>query len=153
MNKIVFYDAFENVRATIQNKTIVLVGGCFDIFHYGHLIFLQKAKKQGDVLVVALESDEFIINKKKRNPIHSQKQRAKILSAFEMVDLVILLPYFSKDEEYDQFVEKIKPQIIAITEGDSKSEQKKQQAKRVNAQFVVVNKLISEFSSSQIINQ
>jgi cytidyltransferase-like protein len=153
MNKIIYYDAFENVRAVIQNKTIVLVGGCFDIFHYGHLIFLQEARKHGDMLIVALESDEFIINKKKRNPIHSQKQRAEILSVFEIIDLVILLPYFSKDEEYDNLVEKIKPQFIAVTEGDSKSEQKKQQAKRVNAQFVEVNKLIPEFSSSQILNQ
>jgi len=39
-------------------KKIVLVGGCFDLLHYGHVRFLEEAKKLGNHLVVALESDE-----------------------------------------------------------------------------------------------
>ena len=44
-----------------SEKKTVLVGGCFDILHIGHVRFLQAAKKQGDILIVVLESDEFII--------------------------------------------------------------------------------------------
>jgi len=40
-----------------QGKTIVTTNGCFDILHIGHLRYLQKAKKYGDILVVALNSD------------------------------------------------------------------------------------------------
>src|SRR6266403_2209747 len=55
------------------DKKIVLVGGCFDIIHFGHIQFLQKAKEAGDYLIVALEPDERIINYKKRTPIHTQQ--------------------------------------------------------------------------------
>ena len=41
-----------------KNRKKVLVGGCFDILHFGHIRFLQEAKKLGDILIVALESDE-----------------------------------------------------------------------------------------------
>ena len=41
-----------------KKDKIVLVGGCFDVLHPAHVIFLEKAKKMGDFLVVILESDE-----------------------------------------------------------------------------------------------
>src|SRR5271155_5547011 len=47
-----------------QNQKMVLVGGCFDILHIGHITFLEEAKKQGDMLLVLLESDETITQTK-----------------------------------------------------------------------------------------
>ena len=152
MNKIIHYDAFETVQKNLQNKITVLVGGCFDVFHYGHLVFLKKAKQLGDFLIIVLESDEFIKNRKKRQPIHTQQERAEILSALELVDLVVLLPYFSHDKQYEQLVQRIKPAIIAVTEGDMIVDKKKQQANMVSARLVIVCKLISGFSSSKIIH-
>ena len=64
---------------------IVLVGGCFDILHLGHVVFLEKAKKEGDVLVVLLESDEKVrFLKGKGRPVHTQSERAEILSALKV---------------------------------------------------------------------
>ena len=60
-----------NKKCPIHSK-IVLVGGCFDLLHYGHIEFLKNAKKQGEYLIVALEPDEAIVNYKKRQPIHNQ---------------------------------------------------------------------------------
>ena len=79
---------------------VVLVGGCFDILHIGHIRFLKAARKQGDSLVVALESDEFIRLQKRREPFHTQAERAEILAALRSVDTVILLPLLSTDEDY-----------------------------------------------------
>ena len=64
--------------ATINSikEPIVLVGGCFDILHFGHLMFLKNAKEEGKVLVVLLESDEFIKKFKHREPVHKQNERA-----------------------------------------------------------------------------
>lgn len=59
-NKIIPYSSFSAIQNALQGKKVILTGGCFDIFHFGHLSLLQAAEKQGDILVVALESDEFI---------------------------------------------------------------------------------------------
>ena len=73
-------------------KNIVLVGGCFDIVHLGHLIFLEKAKAKGDILIVLLESDENIRKNKGQNrPINNQEDRALFLSKLKMVDKLDIL--------------------------------------------------------------
>ena len=149
-SKIVSLSKILSKLKNLRDKKIVLVGGCFDIFHYGHLQFLKKARAYGDFLIVALESDEFIKKKKKREPIHNQKQRAKILSAFSFVDLIVLLPYFSKEESYFDLVKKVRPKIIAVTKGDPKIENKKKQALIVSAKIKEVTPLIKNFSSSKI---
>jgi len=138
----------------VKDKKIVLVGGCFDIVHLGHLIFLEKAKAKGDILIVLLESDENIRKNKGQNrPINNQKDRAFFLSKLKMVDRVIKLPEMKSDDEYLQIIKKIKPKIIAVSEGDSSLEKKKKQAKEVGAKVVKVSKLIPHQSTSLIIDK
>jgi len=135
-----------------KNKKIVLVGGCFDILHSGHIIFLEKAKKLGDKLVVLLESDENIKkNKGKTRPINSQKNRALMLSKLKMVDEVIKLPFLEEDEGYSKIIKKIKPDFIAVSQNDENLEKKKRQAKIVEAKVVKVTKLIPYQSTSRAI--
>ena len=58
----------------------VLVGGCFDFIHFGHISFLKQAKASGDYLIVALESDENVrLAKGDARPIHTQEQRKQKL--------------------------------------------------------------------------
>lgn len=132
-------------------KKIVLVGGCFDLLHYGHYLFLKKAKNQGDYLIVAVESDQSIIKYKKRKPIHSQKQRAEILTELKCVDKVILLPYLSSDSEYESFVKKIHPDIIAVTQGDPQIENKRRQIKDIGGNLQIVTPVLGDFSTQKII--
>lgn len=135
-----------------SGKKTVLVGGCFDLLHYGHYTFLKKAKECGDYLIVAVESDEFILEHKKRRPVHTQKERVKILSELKCVDAVIPMSYLSSDSEYATFVKKIKPDIIAVTEGDPQTENKKKQAAQVGGEVRIVTPLMGDFSSQKIIN-
>jgi len=148
--KVFAFNDLDKLLREIKRKKVVLVGGCFDIFHFGHLQFLQKAKKSGDILVVILESDEFIKQKKLRNSIHTQKERAMILSELQCVDAVLFIPYFTKDEEYFNLVKKIKPDIIAITKGDKQLENKKNQARQVGSKVKEVSILLNNLSSSNI---
>lgn len=135
-----------------QNKRVVLVGGCFDILHIGHVTFLTKAKQAGDILVVALESDDFIRLRKKREPFHTQEQRGTVLHALEAVDYVINLPFFSLDAEYADLVEKVSPAIIAVTEGDIHISKKEEHIKKLGGQVQVVCPSLSSFSTTNIIS-
>jgi FAD synthetase len=149
---IVAYAKASKLLSEFASKKIVLVGGCFDVFHYGHLQFLKNAREQGEILVVALEPDEFIRAKKKRSRIHTQVQRAEILSHLDMVDMVILLPHFSSYEEYLELVTLVKPSVIAITEGDPFKAEKQKQADEVGATLQVVSKRITTHSTASILN-
>lgn len=135
-----------------KNNKIVLVGGCFDVLHLGHVIFLEKAKKLGDKLIVLLESDKNIKKEKGNNrPINNQENRAKMLMSLKAVDEVIKLPEMKTDEEYVTLIKKISPSIIAITDGDKRRLQKKEQARMIGAKLVVVTKLVPSQSTSRVI--
>lgn len=149
---ILKYSELSELKKNYEGKKIVLVGGCFDLLHYGHFKFLQQAKKQGDILVVALESDEFIVSQKKRKPIHNQMQRAEILASLHMVNVVILLPLLESNQDYADLVTQVHPSVIAVTEGDSNLDYKKKHALLVNAEVRVVTSLLSDFSTTQIMN-
>ena len=129
---------------------IVLVGGCFDILHLGHIRFLKEAKSFGDYLVVALESDETTKRLKgEGRPIHNQKERKEILESLKFVDEVIELPEMKSAEDYKNLVTRVRPSIIAITEGDSIKEIKEKLAKSVGAKLIEIKK-IKDLSSTKL---
>lgn len=135
-----------------QSKSIVLVGGCFDILHIGHINFLEKAKKKGDYLFVFLESDQKIKKiKGNQRPIFNQEQRAKILSSLKFVDFIILLPFFSKNINYDNLILKLKPDVIALTKNHSSLKYIKKQAKTISAKIAIVNEIIPNISTTHTI--
>ncbi|MFH0755127.1 MAG: adenylyltransferase/cytidyltransferase family protein [bacterium] len=147
---IIDYSEIEDKQKVFKDKKTVLVGGCFDILHYGHLSFLKKASKKGNFLIVALESDDFIKRTKNKNPIHSQRQRAKLLAALKVVDMIILLPYLISHEEYFDLVKKIKPRVIAITENDPMAKNKQMQIDQIGGRLEVVMENLNKFSSKKI---
>lgn len=126
----------------MKGKKKILVGGCFDILHYGHIHFLKKAKALGDYLVVALESDKNITRLKgSGRPIHDQKKRKEILESLKFVDEVIILKEKMTDPDYRALVIKIKPRIIAVTKGDPILEKKKSHAEKAGAKVVQISKV------------
>ncbi|PIS15467.1 glycerol-3-phosphate cytidylyltransferase [Candidatus Roizmanbacteria bacterium CG09_land_8_20_14_0_10_41_9] len=150
MEKIVPWKDVHTILPRMRGKKTVLVGGCFDLFHYGHLVFLKKAKNRGDVLIVALESDEFIKNHK-RSPAHTQRQRAELLVALEIVDCVILLPHFTSDTQYEHLIEVVKPSHIAVTQNDVHLEKKRRQARKFGADLTIVVPYLKKYSSTNLI--
>lgn len=134
-----------------EGKTIVLVGGCFDILHIGHLRFLKEAKKRGDFLFVLLESDEKIKEIKGKNrPINTQEDRAIILGALNIVDYIILLPLLKTNQDYDDLISKVKPNIIATTKDDPTKFHKERVGKIVNAKVVDVIGKVSDASTTRL---
>ena len=134
-----------------QNKSIVLTGGCFDIIHVGHVIFLSRAKQRGDVLFVLLECDEKVKRLKGNNrPINNQQDRALVISAISSVDFVVMLTNLKTDSEYDKIITKIHPSIIAATANDPNIKHKKRQAKLINGKIAYVSKRVAEQSTTRI---
>jgi len=70
-------------------QRIVLTNGCFDVLHAGHVTSLRQAREQGDVLVVALNSDDSVRRLKGEDrPVFPLEQRMEVMAALECVDLV-----------------------------------------------------------------
>jgi rfaE bifunctional protein nucleotidyltransferase chain/domain len=130
------------MEKTKRGSKVVLVGGCFDILHYGHIHFLKKAKALGDYLVVALESDKNIRKLKgEKRPIHDQYQRREMLESLHFVDQVIILANKMKDQDYQKLVKIVNPQIIAVAAGDPIIKKKQKQAEEIDAKIVEIPKI------------
>jgi len=83
--------ARERQTARDQNKRFVFTNGCFDLFHRGHVEILKAAKGLGDLLCVAVNSDQSIRRLKgPRRPIVPEADRAAVVAALESVDFVTL---------------------------------------------------------------
>ncbi len=149
MNKVAAYQDLSKLINNLTKQRLVLVGGCFDILHLGHVRFLKAAKKYGTV-IVALESDKTLTKHKGHlRPIHKQSERAEVLASMETVDQIILLPYFSADKDYFDLVKVIAPDFIVLTAGDPLLNNKKQQANETRAKIIIVPK-ISTPSTTQL---
>ncbi|TLX97134.1 MAG: FAD synthase [Thaumarchaeota archaeon] len=89
---------------------VVFIGGTFEVIHPGHIYTIRQAKKLGDVLVAVVARDATVRRRKGRDPIVSEEERRKVLSAIRHVDLAIL---GSESNIYDT-LEKVRPDIVAL---------------------------------------
>lgn len=78
----------------------VITFGTFDVFHYGHLRVLQRARQLGDRLAVGVSSDQFSLSKKGRKPVFQEDQRLAIIGAMRCVDVVFLEESFELKRQY-----------------------------------------------------
>jgi rfaE bifunctional protein nucleotidyltransferase chain/domain len=133
-----------------KSRPIVLVGGCFDILHIGHIRFLEEAKITGHSLFVLLESDAKVkLLKGEARPYFSQEERAEMLSSLHAVDAVILLGHAPSDADYKKIISAIRPSVIAVTEHDKNIRKKRGHADRIGAKIHVVP-LIKMKSTSRV---
>ena len=92
-----------------RNKKIVCTNGCFDILHIGHIRLFQFAKRAGDILVVAINTDDSVRRfKGNSRPLVNEKERAEVLSALGCVDYVT---FFSEDTP-EKVLRFLKPDIL-----------------------------------------
>jgi len=120
MKKIL--DKAELLRVAVQlrsrGRKIVFTNGCFDILHIGHVRYLAKAKRLGDVLIVGLNSDSSVARIKPGRPVNAEKARAEVLAALSAVDYVTV---FSEPTPY-RLIKALKPDIL-VKGGDWKKEE------------------------------
>ena len=80
----------------------VITYGTFDLFHYGHVNILRRAKEYGDYLIVAISTDEFNWYEKQKKCYFSYEQRKQLVESIRYVDLVI------PEESWEQKIEDVK---------------------------------------------
>lgn len=101
-----------------QNKKVVFTNGCFDILHVGHLRYLNEAKKQGDVLIIGVNSDTSVKRLKgESRPINNQFDRAEMLSGLKSVDYTVIF----EEDTPEELIATLKPSIH-VKGGDYKKE-------------------------------
>jgi len=77
-------------RLKAKGKRVVFTNGCFDLFHAGHLRYLERAKTLGDILIVGVNSDASVQRLKgPRRPVLPLEERMELLSGLECVDYVV----------------------------------------------------------------
>ena len=103
-------------RLRSEGKKIVFTNGCFDILHAGHVDYLSKARRLGDVLVIGLNSDSSVKRiKGEDRPINKESDRAKVLASLYFVDYIT-----SFDEATpENLIKKVRPDIL-VKGGDWK---------------------------------
>ena len=111
MNKIYGRDELKAIidRLKQEGKTVIFTNGCFDILHAGHTRYLSAARKLGDALVLALNSDSSVrAVKGEKRPIVPEAERAEVLSALSSVDYVTVF-----DEPTPlELIEFLRPDVI-----------------------------------------
>ena len=96
-------------RLQAQGKRLVFTNGCFDLLHWGHIKFLEESRRLGDILIIALDTDESVRRVKGPcRPVINQTQRLRMLAALEAVDYVTVF----SSEELPDILAALKPDIL-----------------------------------------
>lgn len=111
MNSIKSINEIKEIRNRLkqENKKVVFTNGCFDLIHSGHVDYLVKAKELGDILIVALNSDQSVKRiKGDKRPILKQEERAFIVSNLKPVDYVT----FFEEDTPAEIINELLPDIL-----------------------------------------
>jgi D-glycero-beta-D-manno-heptose 1-phosphate adenylyltransferase len=129
-----------------RNKTIILAGGCFDLFHPGHLEYLLEAKRLGDILIVGINSDESIKAVKGKLPLFPLTERVAMLSSLECVDHLLVI----RDLTLSQTIKVIRPHFfVKGIDYKGKTFPEQEVAKDTGTKIKLIGE-IKKYSSSQL---
>ena len=100
-------------------KSLVFTNGCFDVLHAGHAYLLNEARKQGDALILGLNSDQSVRRLKgESRPVNKEEDRALLLASLQAVDAVVVF----EEDTPEELISVIRPDIL-VKGGDYSKEQ------------------------------
>lgn len=96
-------------RLRAGGARVVFTNGVFDLVHPGHIRYLQAARRDGDALIVAVNSDRSVrANKGPTRPVMPEAERAELVASFDCVDAVVIFD----DETPDRVIRAIEPDVL-----------------------------------------
>jgi len=151
MTKII--DLKDLITKISPHQKIVLATGVFDILHSEHEKFLQAAKKQGDLLLVGLESDDRVKQLKgSHRPLNPIKTRLQNLAALDLADYVFVLPEdFDHLQQHEVLIQQLHPHILAVSSQTPHQSQKQKIMAKYGGQLKVVLPHNPQISTSKLI--
>jgi D-beta-D-heptose 7-phosphate kinase/D-beta-D-heptose 1-phosphate adenosyltransferase len=130
-----------------EKKKIVLTQGSFDLVHIGHARYCDKARKYGDVLIVGVDSDEKVRQRKGPNrPIVPENERMEMLTHLRSVDYVVLK---QMGEEKFHLIKLIKPDVLIAT-AETYDEQTIKKLEKICGQVVVLDPMATTSTTAKI---
>ena len=141
-----------------KKKKIVVASGTFDLLHFGHVKYLEEAKKAGGKnaeLIVIVARDSTVEKRKGKKPVMPEDQRRALVESLKVVDEAIL---GFEDFSIDKVIEKLRPDVIAVghdQEGIEREVRKAIAEKRINIQVVKIGRFGKKElnSSSKIVRK
>lgn len=164
---IVTLDDLHKVRQEYDKKKIVLATGTFDLFHYEHVMYLEKAKEKGDILVVAVKSNSGAMLKGPNRPIIDETHRISIVDAIRYVDYSVIAAYddsirpslaYDNDDQrqwlimFESIFEALRPDIL-YHENNSTLQSARDRAFKVYGVQGVLKKRGESISTSKIVEK
>lgn len=136
-----------------QKLKLILATGFFDLLHSEHLNFLQKAKAAGDVLIVAVESDERArILKGEGRPIQTQSIRLKNL--IPHADYLLALDAtFNNPLAFENLIQAVQPAFLAVSSHTAHLDKKQAMLKKNGSDILVVHNHNPDISTTILYNQ
>ena len=107
-SKILSLHSLKNIVRNLKakGKIIVLTNGAFDLFHYGHITYLKEAKENGDILIVAVNSDDSVRRLKgEGRPIIDEDGRAYLVASLKVTDYVFIF----KENNVKNIISELRP--------------------------------------------
>jgi len=141
-----------------RKKKIVVASGTFDLLHFGHVKYLEEAKKAGGKnaeLIVIVARDSTVEKRKGKKPVMPEDQRRSLVESLKVVDEAIL---GFEDFSIDKVIEKIRPDVIAVGHDQKGIEREVQKAiagKGLNIKVVKIGRFGKKElnSSSKIVRK
>ena len=146
----------EELKSIIENskkawKSVLIKKGVFDIIHPGHIFAIKMFAKEADIVIILTQSDEYTAKKKgKFRPINNQQQRNEVIDGIKGVDYVYSDKSNSR-EEYIEFLNYLKPTILAVTSVDK--EKTKDYSSPLRKEIEFPDKAQPWYSTTEIINK
>jgi rfaE bifunctional protein nucleotidyltransferase chain/domain len=115
---------------------VVLTSGTYDLFHVGHAEYLEQAKKQGDLLIVGVDSDAKVRERKgPHRPVVPEGERVKILSHLRHVDAITLKP---PKEKANALIKLIRPDVLVLSKSTKHKKEDIEEKKKYCGKVVLL---------------
>ena len=98
------------------NYKVVLTQGVFDLIHEGHGKYLERAKEQGDILVVGVDTDEYTRKRKGPNrPVVPESERLRMLTFLRSVDIITIRTLDASEKDVDYLHKALRPDVFVMS--------------------------------------
>ena len=137
------------------HQSVVLATGVFDVLHEEHVNFLRRAKAEGEVLVVGIESDARVkALKGQERPIHTLEHRLENLRRLAIADIVFGLPdTFGEPAVREALIAQVRPDILAVSSHSPHLDKKEALVSKYGGHVKVVHQHNPAISTTQLIAQ